>query len=75
MLDPNNLLTLSFETCCGNSDGKPVKGTEQKHMLLFNRTQISVKEVDALIESGEWRYDSRVIEVTEKQVEYLKDKE
>lgn len=69
------LKTYEFTTCIANSDGEPIKGTEREHILLFNSSQISCEEVLQLIDNSKWEFDSRVVEVTRQQLEFLKDKE
>lgn len=75
MLTPDNLKVISFGTCTGTSDGKPVRGTEREHHLLFNCTQITEEQVKELIDSGMWEYSDMVVEVTRQQLKNLRDKE
>lgn len=45
------------------------------HAVIFNKTQISVDEVEDLIDNDGWEFDDRIIELRPKQVKYLEDKE
>ena len=45
------------------------------HAVIFNKTQISVDEVEDLINEDAWEFDDRIIELKPKQVKYLEDKE
>lgn len=69
------LKTYEFITYVSDSDGIPVEGTKQEHILLFNSSQISDKEVLQLIDNGNWEYDNRVVKLNRAQLEFLKDKE
>ena len=71
-MDTNDLRTVEFVTSLGNSDGKPIAGTERKHILLFNSKYINDAEIEAVINDGSWEFDQRFVEVSEKQLEYLK---
>jgi hypothetical protein len=57
-----------------SSCGEPIEGTEREHTLLFNKTQISVDEVNKLIDEDRWEYDLRVLEVSPQQLKFLQDK-
>lgn len=56
-----HLKRMDFEVACHTSDGEVVKGTEEQLCILFNDLTISVEEVDELVRSGEYEYDSRII--------------
>lgn len=71
-MDTNDLRTVEFVTSLGNSAGKPITGTERKHILLFNSKYISDTEIEAAINDGSWEFDPRFVEVSEKQLKYLK---
>lgn len=45
------------------------------HAVIFNKTQISVEEVEDLIDNDAWEFDDRIIKLKPKQVKYLEDKE
>ena len=74
MLNPDNLMAISFITSVATSDGEPVSGTEHEHVLLFNKTQISEQEVSNLIDEDRWQYNPRILEVTREQLKFLRDK-
>ena len=74
MLTPKNLKTITFGTSVANSAGEPVRGTEREYTLLFNVTQISVEQVERLIDEDRWEFDARVVEITPQQLKYLADK-
>lgn len=74
MLNPDNLMAISFMTSVADSDGEPVPGTEHEHILLFNKTQISEQEVGRLIDDDCWQYNPRILEVTREQLKFLRDK-
>lgn len=71
----NNLRVISFESVMASSSGKPIKGTERSHNLLYNCTQISEEEVQKLINEDTYEFDPRVIDVTDMQLKYLRNKE
>lgn len=56
-----HLKRMDFEVACHTSDGEVVKGTEEQLCILFNDLTISKEEVDELVRSGEYEYDSRII--------------
>lgn len=70
----DHLKVVSFETCIYSSSGHKITGTETKHNLLFNNKSISPEKVDYLIEMDMYEYDSRVIDVTDEQLKYLRAK-
>ena len=70
----DNLRTVSVVVGKCASDGKMVKGTEREVTVLYNRTQITMKEIDEAFKNGTWEFDERLIQVTHKQLEYLHDK-
>ena len=70
----NNVMRIDFETGCANSDGKLVKGTERDVCILYNKTVITNDEVEELIRSGMYEYDSRVIVTTPIQADNLRSK-
>ena len=65
-------MRIDFTTGIANSDGKLVKGTERNVTVIFNKTVITVDEVNELIESGMYEYDSRIIVTTPIQADNLK---
>lgn len=69
------LKVISFETCLHSSSGAKITGTERDHNLLFNTKSISPEQVNYLIEVGMYEYDSRVIDVTDEPLKYLRAKE
>lgn len=70
----DNLRTVSLIVGKCSSDGKMVKGTEREVTVLYNRTQITMKEIDEAFKNDTWEFDERLIQVTRKQLEYLHDK-
>lgn len=70
----DNLRTVSIVVGKCTSDGKIVKGTEREVTVLYNRTQITMKEIDEAFKNDTWEFDERLIQVTRKQLEYLHDK-
>lgn len=70
----NNVKRIDFEVGCANSAGEIVKGTEHTVTILFNKTVITVDEVQELIRSGMYEYDNRVVITTPMQADNLKDK-
>ena len=68
------LKVISFETCMHSSSGQKITGTEREHNLLFNTKSISPEQVNYLIEMDMYEYDSRVIDVTNEQLKYLRAK-
>ena len=67
MLTSNNIYRIDFDEKC--------EGVWIPHSIIFNITQISEDEVAALIRSGEWDEDPRVVELRPAQFKYLQDKE
>ena len=67
MLTPSNICKIDFEEVYG--------GITIPRAVIFNTTQISEDEVNALIDSGEWEEDNRLIVVRQKQLKYFQDKE
>jgi len=67
MLTSSNIYRIDFEESCG--------GIKIPYSVIFNITQISQKEVNALIQSGAWEDDDRVISVRPRQLKYFQDKE
>lgn len=74
MSNASRVMRIEFETGCANSDGEIIEGTERDVCILYNETVITEDEVIALIHSGEYRYDNRVIVTTPIQADNLKDK-
>ena len=68
----NNVRRIDFEVGCANSDGELVKGTEREITILFNKTVIASEEVQELIRSGMYEFDSRVIVTTPTQADHLR---
>lgn len=72
MLAKYNLATVTFVSCICDSDGVPVKNTGVEETLLYNQNAIETDEVYRVIHNGSWKFDPRLIEVSKKQLEYLK---
>ena len=70
-----NVMRIDFETGIANSDGELVKGTERNVTILFNKTVITGDEVNELIDSGMYEYDSRIIVTTPIQADNLKSRQ
>lgn len=71
----DNLRTVSVVVGKCTSNGEMVKGTEREVTVLYNRTQITMKEIDEAFKNDTWEFDERLIQVTRKQLEYLHDKD
>ncbi len=69
-----NVMRIDFEVGCANSDGKIVKGTERDVCILYNKTVITEDEVNKLIHSGKYEYDSRIVVTTPTQADNLRDR-
>ena len=69
-----NVLRIDFEVGCYTSDDELVKGTERPVTILFNKTVITIEEVNQLIESGEYEHDNRIIVTTPTQADNLKSR-
>ena len=69
-----NVMRIDFEIGCANSDGEIVKGTERDVCILYNKTVITKDEVDELIRSGEYEFDSRIVVTTPIQANNLRGK-
>lgn len=67
-------MRIDFETGCANSDGELVKGTERDVSILYNKTVITHDEVEELIRSDMYEYDSRIIVTTPTQADNLRSK-
>lgn len=67
MLTAANLLCVAWVGSIG--------GIQIPHAVIFNKTQISIDEVEDLIDNDRWEFDDRIIELRPKQVKYLEDKE
>lgn len=67
----DHIKRIDFTIACCNSDGKPVKGTEEELVVMFNDKIISVEEVNKLIDSGMYEYDERVVAITKIQADNL----
>lgn len=70
-----NLRVISFESVLSSSSGHPIVGTERSHNLLYNCTQITEKQVQYLIEMDMYEFDSRVVDLTDEQLKFLRNKE
>ena len=67
MLTPSNIYKIDFEEeCCG---------VKIPHTVIFNITQISEDEVYDLINYGIWEDCDKIVELRQKQLKYLEDKE
>ena len=75
VLPKSNLRVISFKTALANSDGEAITGFEREHNLIFNITHITEAEVHILIRDDAYELDDRVIDVSNKELEYLFDKE
>lgn len=67
MLTPENLYCIEWTETIG--------GIRLGRAVIFNKTQISIDEVEDLIDNDGWEFDDRIIELKPKQVKYLEDKE
>ena len=67
MLTPSNIHRIDFE--------EVYCGVTIPHTVIFNITQISEDEVYDVINYGIWEDCDKIVELKQKQLEYLKDKE
>ena len=67
MLTSENLIGIEWTEYIG--------GIGIPYAVIFNKTQISIDEVEALIDNGGWEFDDRIIRLRQKQVKYLHNKE
>ena len=67
MLTPSNIYRIDFE--------EDFCGVKIPHTVIFNITQISEDEVYDFINYGIWEDCDKIVELRQKQLEYLKDKE
>lgn len=67
MLTAENLYCIEWRETIG--------GIGLSRAVIFNKTQISVDEVEDLIDNDGWEFDDRIIELKPRQVRYLEDKE
>lgn len=67
MLTSSNIYRIDFEESIG--------GVIIPHSVIFNITQISQEEVNALIQNEAWEDDDRLISVRPNQLKYFQDKE
>ena len=70
----NNVKRIDFDYCLADSDGKPIEGTGTSVSVLFNVTVISVEEVQELINSGEYEFDSRLVITTPSRADNLRNR-
>ena len=69
-----NVMRIDFITGIANSDGELVKGTETEVCVLWNLTVISEEDVCRLIDSGEYKYDKRIVVTTPVQADNLRSR-
>lgn len=55
---------IDFATSTCTSDGDSVAGTDTWHSVIFNDAVITDIEVKALLSTGEYEYDNRLIITT-----------
>lgn len=70
----NNVKRIDFDYCLADSDGKPIEETRTSVSVLFNVTVISVEEVQELINSGEYEFDSRLVITTPSRADNLRNR-
>lgn len=68
----NNVMRIDFKVGCANSDGEIIKGTERDVCILYNKTVITNKEVNELINSGMYEYDNRIVVTTPTRADSLR---
>lgn len=61
------------EVVC-NSDDEPIAGTERELAILFNKRVISQEEVKKLIAEDVFWSDERVVVMTKKQADNLRER-
>ena len=70
----NNVKRIDFNYCLADSDGNPIEDTGTSVSVLFNVTVISVEEVQELINSGEYEFDSRLVITTPSRADNLRSR-
>jgi hypothetical protein len=66
-----HIIRIDFSIAYCNSDSKPINGTEQEFVVLFNDNIISEEEVNKLINSGMYENDQRIVIMTKLQADNL----
>lgn len=69
-----NIMRVDFEEGYTNSNGDFIDGMTNKMAVLYNKRIISYEEVCELINSGEYRYDNRIVVTTPTQADNLRGK-
>ena len=68
----DNIRRIDFEAFTCNSDGEPVEGTGRAYSIIFNTNVISSEEVNELINTDTWEYDTRIVITTPRRADALK---
>lgn len=67
-----NVKRIDFSEGYTTSDGEFIDGMTNEITILFNITVISAEEVNELINSGMYEYDSRIVVTTPIQADNLR---
>lgn len=67
-----NIRRIDFETHCCNSDGEPLFKTGDV-AIIYNTDVISTEEVEKLIDTEMYEYDSRLVVTTQEKANNMKD--
>lgn len=68
------IMRIDFEEGYTNSDGDFIDGMTEEITILYNKRVIRYEEVCELINSGEYRYDNRIVVTTPTQADNLRGK-
>lgn len=68
------IMRVDFEEGYTNSDGDFIDGMTRQITVLYNKRVISYEEVCQLINSGEYKYDNRIVVTTSTQADNLRGK-
>ncbi len=52
---------IEYTSCCANSDGKPVRGTERPMYMVYNRRVIGDADAEEILKQGRQDLDPRVV--------------
>lgn len=67
----DNIKRVDFTTHYCNSDGEPIMKADDIS-VIYNTDVISEEEVDKLIDTGKYQYDSRVVVTTQERADNMK---
>ena len=67
-----NIMRIDFEEGYTNSNGDFIDGMTEKITILYNKRVISYEEVCELIDSGDYKYDNRIVVTTSTRADNLR---